>query len=83
MPVPITKFRKEIFALADAALKGKLVEFIHRGVTFKLVPEQTADKLKNITALQIVNPKFPDLKSADAALRSEMQREWEKDWKRI
>jgi hypothetical protein len=62
--------------LADAALKGERVEFVHRGVTFKVVPEPAADKLKNIAALRIVNPKFRDLKPAEAALRSEMLREW-------
>ena len=41
MIVPITKFRKDIFSFAEAALKGTVVEFTHKGVTFKVVPEQS------------------------------------------
>jgi hypothetical protein len=40
MVVPISKSRKEIFSLAEAALKGTPVEFTHKGVTFKVIPEK-------------------------------------------
>jgi len=81
MAVPISQFRKDIFALTEAALKGKVVEFTHKGVTFKVVPEsqKTTSKTANITPLQVINPKF-DLESAATELRAEMEKEWEKDW---
>jgi len=82
MVVPISKFRKEIFSLAEAALNGTPVEFTHKGTTFKVVPEKPVDKLKNITRLQIVNPEY-SLESATAEIRTEMEREWENDWSRL
>ena len=82
MVVPITQFRKEIFSLAEAALKGTVVEFTHKGVTFKVVPEKLTDKLSNITPLQVVNPDY-SLESAAIELRAEMQTEWEKDWSQL
>jgi hypothetical protein len=82
MPVPITKFRREIFSLAEAALKGKVVEFVHKGVTFKVTPEKPAKKLSNITRLQVINPDY-GMESSETELLAEMQREWEKDWSEL
>lgn len=82
MPVPITKFRKEIFSLAEAALNGKLVEFTHKGVTFKVTPEKPGDKLGNITPLQIINPAY-HIDSSETELLAEMEKEWEKDWSQL
>jgi hypothetical protein len=79
MAVPISQFRKDIFSLAEAALKGAVVEFTHKGVTFKVVPEKQADKIGNITPLQVINPEY-NLESAVSELRTEMEKEWEKDW---
>jgi len=78
----ITRFRKEIFSLADAALKGNVVEFVHKGVKFKVIPEGPTDKLSNITPLQFVNPDY-HLESAGAELQAEMEKEWEKDWSQL
>ena len=84
MPVPITKFRKDIFSFAEAALKGTVVEFTHKGVTFRVVPEQSTDKLANITPLEVINPAHgDDLGSGTAELRKEMTKEWEKDWSQL
>jgi hypothetical protein len=82
MAVPISKFRKDIFSLTEAALKGAVVEFIHKGVTFKVVPEKSADKLGNITPLQVINPQY-SLESGAIELRAEMEKEWEKDWNQL
>jgi|HubBroStandDraft_1064217.scaffolds.fasta_scaffold48971_2 hypothetical protein len=84
MAVPITKFRKDIFSFAEAALKGTVVEFTHKGVTFKVVPEQSTDKLANITPLEVINPAYgDDLESGAAELQKEMTKEWEKDWSQL
>jgi hypothetical protein len=79
MAVSITRFRKDIFSLAEAALKGNVVEFVHKGVTFKVIAEKPTDKFSNITALQIINPDH-DVESAETELQAEMEKEWERDW---
>jgi hypothetical protein len=82
MLVPISQFRKDIFSLAEAALKGTPVEFTHKGVTFKVVPEQSTDKIGNLTPLQVINPAY-SLESGAVELRAEMEKEWEKDWAQL
>jgi hypothetical protein len=79
MVVPISRFRKDIFSLTEAALKGTVIQFTHKGVKFKVVPEQSTDKLGNITPLAVVNPAY-SLESGAIELRREMEKEWEKDW---
>lgn len=78
MQVTISQFRRDLFRLADSAIQGEAVTFIHRGVRFRLVPEIESDPFARITPLQVINPDFPDLASGD--LQKEMQKEWEEDW---
>lgn len=82
MVVPISQFRKDIFSLTEAALKGTVVEFTHKGVTFKVVPETSTDKISNLTPLEVINPAY-SLESGATELRAEMEREWEKDWSQL
>ena len=82
MVVPITQFRKAIFSLTEAALKGTVVEFTHKGVTFKVVPDKPTDKVSNITPLQVINPDY-SLESAAIELQTEMEKEWETDWSQL
>ena len=82
MVVPITQFRKAIFSLTEAALKGTVVEFTHKGVTFKVVPDKPTDKVSNVTPLQVINPDY-SLESAAIELQTEMEKEWEKDWSQL
>ena len=82
MVVPITQFRKDIFSLTEAALKGTVVEFTHKGVTFKVIPDKPTDKVSNITPLQVINPDH-SLESAAIELQTEMEKEWEKDWSQL
>ena len=82
MAVPISKFRKDIFSLTEAALKGTAVEFTHKGVTFRVVPERVSDKVGNITPIQVINPHY-NLESAAIELQKEMEKEWEKDWSQL
>jgi hypothetical protein len=80
MPVNITKFRQNLFQFADLALKGELVEFIHKGVVFKVVPETPVSKLSRLTRETVLAPGA----SLDTAeLLKEMEAEWEKDWSEI
>ena len=82
MVVPISRFRKDIFSLTEAALKGTVVEFTHKGVTFKVIPEHPTDKIGRITPLEVINPEY-SLESGATELRTEMEKEWEKDWSQL
>jgi len=75
MPVTISQFRKDLFKMADSALEGKTVEFTHKGVVFKVVPEE---KLSRMEQLARLTP-HPDamteeeFEKADAQLKTEIQ----------
>ena len=80
MEVPITQFRREIFALANRALEGETITVVYKGKRLRIVPEiDPATRFDRLTPLQIINPDFPDIMD-DAAMKAEMQAEWEKDW---
>jgi antitoxin (DNA-binding transcriptional repressor) of toxin-antitoxin stability system len=80
MPVNITRFRRDLFQLADRALKGEPVEFIHKGVVFKVVPATSTPKLSRLTRETVTAP-GSDLDTTD--LLKEMEAEWQKDWSEI
>ncbi|HKW96411.1 MAG TPA: hypothetical protein VJN43_01710 [Bryobacteraceae bacterium] len=82
MRVTITKLRQELFRLADQALDGKPVEFVHKGVVFQITPEAKRPKLANLTAQKVVVPKA-NLKRAGRELLKEMTAGWEKDWSEL
>ena len=54
--VTITQFRQKLFQFADQALKGETVEFTHKGVVFKVVPETKKSKLSRLTAIEDIFP---------------------------
>ncbi|MBC8164908.1 MAG: hypothetical protein H7Y20_03425 [Bryobacteraceae bacterium] len=81
MPLAISQFRKDLFNLADAALQGEQVEFIHRGVRFRIVPELQKKSLQErITPMQVISSDNSNLEEGSRLLHEEMQRAWEKDW---
>jgi len=80
MPVNITKFRRNLFQLADQALQGEPIEFIHKGVVFKVIPATPVSKLARLTRETVI---APDASLDTADLFKEMEAEWEKDWSRI
>lgn len=82
MTATITQFRKELFQLADQALKGEPVEFLYRGVVFKVIPAQKQSKLDNLVG-QPVLATGVDLEQASKELLSEMEAEWLKDWSEL
>ncbi len=75
----ITQFRKELFQLADQALKGEPVEFLYRGVVFKVTPEKKQSKLDKLVGQPVLAPGV-DLERAGRELAAEMEAEWIKDW---
>jgi antitoxin (DNA-binding transcriptional repressor) of toxin-antitoxin stability system len=80
MAVNITEFRRNLFRLADQALEGKPIEFIHKGVVFKVVPETPVLKLSKLTRETVV---APGVSLDTSELLKEMEAEWEKDWSEI
>jgi hypothetical protein len=82
MRAAITQFRKELFQLADRALKGEPVEFLYRGVVFKVTPEQKQSKLDNLVG-QPVLAQGVDLEQASKELLTEMEAAWMEDWSEL
>ena len=83
MEVPITQFRREIFALVNQALDGGEVWVTHKGRRLKIVPEgKPASRLSRITPMEImVDPNFDINDPAfKAEMLAEMEKEWESDW---
>jgi len=81
--VPITQFRRQIFALVAKALEGDEVWVTHKGRRVKIVPEsQPASRLSRSTPMDVmVDPNFDMNDPAfKAEWLAEMEREWEKDW---
>jgi hypothetical protein len=86
MDIPITVFRKNIFALVNQAAEGKDVRFIHKGRRFRIVPEDGAgDKLDRITPMQVLVNEDIDLDdpALKAEMMAEMEKEWERDWSQL
>lgn len=79
MTATITEFRKELFQLADQALGGEKVEFVYRGVVFKVMPEKKKSKLEKLVGRPVVAPGV-NLEQASKELFAEMEAEWLKDW---
>jgi antitoxin (DNA-binding transcriptional repressor) of toxin-antitoxin stability system len=81
MEVPITQFRREIFALVNQALEGAEVWVTHRGQRLRIAPEgRFGTRLSRITPMEVIDSSGNGL--ADAALQAEMARSWEQDWER-
>jgi hypothetical protein len=80
MAVPITEFRRNLFQLADKALEGETLSFVHKGVVFRVIPETRISKLSRLTPETVVVP-GADLDMTD--LMKEIEAEWEKDWSDI
>jgi hypothetical protein len=83
MEVPITQFRRDIFALASRALEGETITVAYKGKRLRIVPEiDPKTRFDRLTPLQIINPDFPGIMD-DAELKAEMQAEMEADWAEI
>jgi len=83
MQVTITKFRQDLFRLADEAINGEPVQFIYKGVVFQVVPEVTrGNKLDRLVGQPTLAADV-DLEQAGKDLTAEMEAEWLKDWSEI
>ena len=82
MQVTITKLRQDLFRLVDRALAGEPLEFVHKGVRFRVVPESKPAKLAKLTRQSVVAPQA-ELEKAGRDLLREMEAEWDKDWSEL
>ena len=80
MSVTISEFRRNLFQLAERAIQGEPVEFTHKGMVLKVVPEIPVSKLSKLTKETVV-ASGASLDTND--LLKEMEAEWEKDWSEI
>jgi antitoxin (DNA-binding transcriptional repressor) of toxin-antitoxin stability system len=78
MDLTISRFRRDLFNLVEAAARGEEIMFTHKGIHFRVTPEIAADRLSRLTPMQVVTPHTAGLDRKD--LMEEMQRAWEKDW---
>jgi hypothetical protein len=82
MTSTITQFRKDLFVMADQALNGEPVEFLYRGVVFKVTPEKKQSKLDKLIGQPVI-AEGVDLEQASKELAAAMESEWLKDWSEI
>ncbi|MBM3760129.1 MAG: hypothetical protein FJW36_07765 [Acidobacteria bacterium] len=81
MGLTISQVRQNLFALADAAAKGELVEFTHKGRTFRLTVEPKMSKLDRLKGLELLPEgiKQVDLDRALKEVGGEAYGAWEKN----
>lgn len=75
----ITRLRQDLFRIMDQALEGEPVQFLHKGVVFRVVPEVAPDKLARLTRQAVVAP-GTETGQAGKELLQEMEAEWQADW---
>jgi hypothetical protein len=75
----ITQFRKALFQKSDEALKGNKVQYLYKGVVFRVVPETTPPKLSRLVGQPVVAPGYDPAQGSEELL-AEMEAEWTKDW---
>jgi len=81
--VTITRFRQDLFRLADEAIGGRDVQFVYKGVVFRVQPESTqTKKLDRLVGQPTLAPDL-DLEQASKELAAEMEAAWLKDWSEI
>ena len=81
--VTITRFRQDLFRLADEAINGKRVQFVYKGVVFQVVPEVTQMKKLDRLVGQPTLAEDVDPEQASKELAAEMEAAWLKDWSEI
>jgi hypothetical protein len=73
----VLEFRRDLFKLVNQALEGEPLEFVHKGIVFRVVPEKKISKLSRLTNETIVAPET-DWEQVSKELLAEMEAEWEK-----
>lgn len=83
MKCTATQLRKELFTALDKAATGEPLEVVHKGTTFRIVPEQSGSKLSRLKPRHSLLVPPESIIDSDPELLAEMEAEWEEDWKEI
>jgi len=83
MKCTATQLRKTLFTALDKAATGEPLEVVHKGNTFRIVPEQSGSKLSRLIRRNTLLVPPESIADSDPELLAEMEAEWEKDWKEI
>jgi hypothetical protein len=83
MKYTATQFRKTLFTALDKAATGEPLEVVHKGNTFRIVPEPSGSKLSRLTRRHALLVPPESIADSDPELLAEMEAEWEEDWKEI
>lgn len=73
----------DLFRLADKAIDGEAIEFVHRGIVFQVTPESAGKKKLDRLVGQPTVADDGDPESAGESLAAEMEAAWRKDWDEI
>jgi hypothetical protein len=83
MKCTATQLRKTLFTALDQAANGEPLEVVHKGHTFRIVPEQSGSKLSRLKKRDIFLVDPMSIVESDPELLAEMEAAWEEDWKEI
>ena len=82
MKVTSTEFRKNLFQIVERALKGELVEIVHKGRPVRLVPGDKPSKMSRLVQRDTIRGTPQDLDRSQEQLDAEMRTSWEAKWDR-
>jgi len=81
MRVTVTTLRQDLFRIVDRAIEGEPIEFTHKGVVLRVVPEAVPDKLARLTRQPVRASQDQPADVQQIPLNpKEMEAEWQKDW---
>lgn len=80
MRITSTEFRKNLFQIVERALQGEVVEVVHKGRPFHLVPGQKSTKMSRLVQRATIHGTPEDLERGQTELDTEMRALWEGKW---
>jgi antitoxin (DNA-binding transcriptional repressor) of toxin-antitoxin stability system len=80
MTISVTDFRKNLFQLVDRALRGELIEIVHKNRTLRLAPTEPKSKLSRLVRRDTLNCTADEFDEAARNQDDEMRRQWEGKW---
>ena len=82
--VTISQFRKDLFRLVDSAASGEVVEFLHKGMRFRLTRPDSppVDKLDRVAPLatSVIVGDPSEFADAHEKMTQEVVDNWEAKW---
>jgi antitoxin (DNA-binding transcriptional repressor) of toxin-antitoxin stability system len=80
MTVTATDFRKNLFQLMERALKGELIEIVHKDRTIRLAPIEPSSKISRLVRRDTLTCTADEFDTALRAQDEEMRKDWEQKW---